>query len=270
MSLKIKMKYFTPPTTFENLWMEFHQSVGHVKNLLLDFIMALSNILKAVAAILNILCEVIELLIHFGLTIVNEIWLVLKIVLVMGETIRALGPEEPSKVQKNIPDYIRKHTANPEIRNRVTSLNNLRNKDTVHPAFSRTIKPGSSRKDFHQSYNSGKDSHQSYNSGKDSHQSYNSGKDSHQSYNSGKDSHQSYNSGKVSNLSKNSENELHLSHNNGKDSLQFDPDRKESNKHQKDSKLEETKRQAQHNLLGLYAPPIYIGHTSNIRYLNPK
>ncbi|XP_056395976.1 uncharacterized protein LOC130291336 [Hyla sarda] len=171
---EIKTKYFTPPSTFENLWMEFHQSVGHIKNLLLGFIMALSNILKALSTILSILCDIIELLIHFVLTVANEIWLGLKIVLVMGEAIKALGPEEPMK--KHTPSYSNIRSTSPHYRNTGTALTDASRKDSLQSDPLKkylTIHPGSTRKDSQQPDNSRKDSF----TGKDSFQSDLSRKD---------------------------------------------------------------------------------------------
>lgn len=168
-----KMKYFTPPSTFDNLWMEFHQSVPHVKNVLLDFIMALSKILKAMSAILNILCEVIELLVHFVLTVVNGIWLVIKIVLVMGETIKAMGPQEPSKVQKNLPSDGNNISASPDFKKMATPPTDPGRKNPLLSGLSgkdSAIQPASSRKDSSQPDNNKMDYFKSDNIKKDSFQ----------------------------------------------------------------------------------------------------
>ncbi|XP_040197962.1 uncharacterized protein LOC120930882 [Rana temporaria] len=108
---KIKMKYFTPPSTFEALWLEFHQSANHMKMLILDFFMALSKLFRTISHVLAALWEALEVVVYFLLTILNVIWLFLKIILVLGEQIKALGPNQLTQQHTPKNNYCKEDSA---------------------------------------------------------------------------------------------------------------------------------------------------------------
>lgn len=94
----MNVNYFTPPTTYSALAVEFRTNFKYLKQLFMKFFQTWSDIFLILSTIVRVVCEFIESVVFFVATLLNLVWLVLKIFVILYLYHKRLFEDEHRKL----------------------------------------------------------------------------------------------------------------------------------------------------------------------------